>query len=247
MTSLPRRSTMPAQAAATALNSGPTTIAPTTSTAESVTTAMAASATASTRKVARSQETGRAREPSNRRVAVPTDSHAALPRALGRGAPATSRPPAHERARAWANGRARQRLRGQQHGTPLAHRAFYSQVVEDAARTGPARSTSHLPTRSSWCRGSHRLHQCTTLRRALVPEQRLPATCAVRVGRRGVPPQHPRRTAASIGLERGWRAHGATTSARSRCTTAGARHAAGAEVSRRGGRPGRRGPCDRGR
>ena len=41
---------MPADAAATAANSGPTTIAPTTRTAESVITAIAARITASTRK-----------------------------------------------------------------------------------------------------------------------------------------------------------------------------------------------------
>ena len=45
-----RRSTRPALRAATALNSGPTTIAPTTSTAESLMTATAARATARTRK-----------------------------------------------------------------------------------------------------------------------------------------------------------------------------------------------------
>ena len=50
-TSARDRSTIRAEAAATALNSGPTTIAPTTSTAESVITAMAARATASTRKM----------------------------------------------------------------------------------------------------------------------------------------------------------------------------------------------------
>lgn len=48
-TSPHRRSTRPAEIAAIALNSGPTTIAPTTRTDESVITAIAASATASTR------------------------------------------------------------------------------------------------------------------------------------------------------------------------------------------------------
>ncbi len=48
-TSRHRPSTMPALAEATTAKSGPTTIAPTTSTAESVSTATAPSATASTR------------------------------------------------------------------------------------------------------------------------------------------------------------------------------------------------------
>ena len=50
-TSPQRASTMPADAAATAANSGPTTMAPTTRTAESVSTAIAARITASTRKI----------------------------------------------------------------------------------------------------------------------------------------------------------------------------------------------------